>query len=91
MYTKFGPEAKDGDYVLVVDFNYVGRNVNTFIAKVHSGKAYTGKTMTGNSSKYIHKLQAEVVISETIVPEETKKLIEDDVLLHNKSNQGEGI
>ena len=86
MITKFGPEAKDGDYALVVDFNYVGRSVNTFIAKVHKGKAYTGKTMTGNRGKYIHKLQAEVVIPETIVPEETKRLIEEDIALHNQAS-----
>ena len=85
MYTKFGPEAKDGDYVLVVDFNYVGRSVNTYIAKVHNGKAYTGKTMATNCSKYIHKVQAEVVISGAIVPEETKHLIEEDIELHNKT------
>ena len=85
MFTKFGPEAKNGDYVLVVDFNYVGRSVNTYIAKVHNGKAYTGKTMATNLFKYIHKVQAEVVISETIVPEETKLLIEKDIELHNKT------
>ena len=85
MQTHFGPEAKDGDYVIVLDVNYVGRSATNYIAKVHKGKAYTGRTMyTPRKIKYIHKIGAEIVIPESIVPEETKALIEEDIRIHNK-------
>lgn len=85
MYTNFGPEAKEGDYVIVLDSDYVHRRGVNYIAKVHGDKAYTGKKMTGNG-KYIHKLGAVIVISESVVPEETKKLIEEDIRIHTKTN-----
>lgn len=85
MQTHFGPEAKDGDYVIVLDVNYVGRRATNYIAKVHKGKAYTGRTMYASGKrKYIHKIGAEIVIPESIVPEETKTLIEEDIRIHNK-------
>ena len=39
--TKYGPFAQDGDYVVVVDFNYMKRKCNTYTAQVYHGKAYT--------------------------------------------------
>ena len=85
MQTHFGPEAKDGDYVIVLDVNYVGRSATNYIAKVHKGRAYTGRTFyTRGDTKYIHKIGAEIVISESIVPEEIKALIEEDIRIHNK-------
>lgn len=90
MKTKFGPEAKDGDYVIVLDADYVHRRATSYIAKVYRGKAYTGYKMNYNrSTKYIHKLEAQVVISETIVPEETKTLIEEDIKMHTNGKQKE--
>lgn len=84
MKTKFGPEAKDGDYVIVLDVDYVHRNAVNYIAKVYQNKAYTGYKMNYNrGTKYIHKLEAQVVISEFIVPEELKVLIEEDIRIHN--------
>lgn len=85
MYTSFGPEAKDGDYVIVLDNDYVHRRATNYIAKVYGDKAYTGHTMVGNG-KYIHKLGAVVVVPESIVPEETKKLIEEDIRNHSKNS-----
>lgn len=85
MQTHFGPEAKDGDYVIVLDVNYVGRTATNYIAKVHKGKAYTGRAFYARGdTRYIHKIGAEIVIPESIVPEETKALIEKDIKIHNK-------
>ena len=84
MTTKFGPEAQDGDYVIVLDVDYVHREARNYVAKVYKNKAYTGKTMTRNHSKYIHKMSAEIVIPEYLVSEELKDLIETDIDIHNK-------
>ena len=87
MPTHFGPEAKDGDYVIVLDVNYVGRSATNYIAKVYKGKAYTGRRMYASGKlKYIHKIGAEIVIPESIVPEEIKALIEEDIRVHNKED-----
>lgn len=86
MLTGYGPEAKDGDYVIVVDADYVHRRSTTYIAKVYNNKAYTGIKMrygSGLKEKYIHKLNAVVVIPESYVPEETKLLIEEDIRISN--------
>lgn len=85
MWTKFGPEAKEGDYVIVLDSDYVHRRAINYIAKVHKNKAYTGQTMySSKGRKYIHKLDAQIVIPESIVPEETRALIEEDIRIHNE-------
>lgn len=84
MITGFGPEAKDGDYVIVVDADYVHRRATTYAAKVYNNKAYTGKKMgKGSKERYIHKLSAITVIPESYVPEETKLLIEEDIKISN--------
>ena len=91
MQTRFGQEANDGDYVIVMDVNYIGRSAKTYIAKVYNGKAYTGKTYSPAKPKYIHKNIAEVVIHESIVPDETRQLIEEDIKIHNKDYIGEDV
>lgn len=83
--TKFGPMAQDGDYVLVVDFNYMKRKCNTYIARVYHGKAYTGVHIP-STNKYVHKLRAECIIPETYVPEEVKQKIFRDIIMHNGPN-----
>ena len=84
MTTKFGPEARDGDYVIVLDVDYVHRRAVNYIAKVYKNKAYTGYKMNYNlGNKYIHKLEAQIVISESIVSAEDKALIEEDIRIHN--------
>ena len=81
--TRFGSAAKDGDYVLVSDMNYVGRSCKTLLAQIHNGKAYTG-IKQDDGKRYIHKVKAEVVVPESIVPDETKRLIAADIALHVK-------
>ena len=84
MQTRFGQEAQDGDYVLVLDVKYMGGGGQNYFAKVHNGKAYTGKTYSSAKSKYIHKVIAEVVVPESIVPDDIKNLIAEDIRIHNK-------
>ena len=84
MYTKFGPEAKNGDYVLVVHSDYNKNNATTYIAKVYKNKAYTGIRKRSAEYDFIHKIKAEIVISDSVVPEEIKKLIDKDIKLHNE-------
>lgn len=83
--TKFGPMAQDGDYVLVVDFNYMKRKCDTYVARVYRGKAYTGVRIPG-TNKYLHKLRAEVIIPENYIPEEVKQKIFEDIAMHNGLN-----
>jgi hypothetical protein len=89
MTTKFGPEAKNGDYVIVLDVDYVHRRARNLIARVHNNKAYTGIWMYSSSGKqkYLHKLEAQIVIPESIVDEETKKFIEEDIKIHIKGDK----
>jgi hypothetical protein len=88
MKTKFGQEAQNGDYVIVLDVDYVHRSATTYIAKVYNNKAYTGYKMNYNrGTKYIHKLEAQVVIPESVVDEETKALIEEDIKIHMKGDK----
>ena len=80
--TKFGPMAQDGDYVLVVDFNYMKRKCETYMARVYRGKAYTGVRMPG-TNQYVHKMKAECVIPANYVPEESKRKMQEDMAMHN--------
>lgn len=81
--TKFGPMAQDGDFVLVVDFNYMKRKCDTYVARVYHDKAYTGMRIPG-TTKYVHKMKAECVIPENYVPEEVKRKIYEDMAMHNR-------
>jgi hypothetical protein len=81
--TKFGPMARDGDFVLVVDFNYMKRKCETYMARVYRGKAYTGVKIPG-TYKYVHKMRAECVIPESYVPQKTRIQIYKDMALHNR-------
>lgn len=83
--TKFGPIAQDGDYVLVVDFNYLKRKCDTYVARVYRDKAYTGVRIPG-TNKYLHKLRAEAIIPENYIPEEVKQKIFEDIAMHNGLN-----
>lgn len=82
--TKFGPMAQSGDYVLIVDFNYMRRKCETYIARVYKGKAYTGVRIPG-TRRYLHKTKAEIVIPDLYVSEEVKKRIIEDIVMHNGS------
>lgn len=81
--TKFGPMARDGDFVLVVDFNYMKRKCDTYIARVYREKAYTGVRISG-TAKYVHKMKAECIIPENYVPQEVKQKIYEDIAMHNR-------
>lgn len=83
--TKFGPMAQDGDYVLVVDFNYMKRKCETYMARVYCDKAYTG-VCTPGTGKYVHKLRAEAILPENYIPEEVKQKIFEDIAMHNEPN-----
>ena len=51
MTCKYGPDVQEGDYVLVLHRSgYGGKDVDTFIGKVHNGKVYTG-IMRWNGSR----------------------------------------
>lgn len=80
MQTKYGPEAQEGDYVLVLDIDYWHGKGRTLIAQVYKNKAYTG---TETKGKFIHKNIAEIIISENLVSQEIKDLIKKDIELHN--------
>lgn len=80
---RFGPMAQDGDYVLVVDFNYMKRSCSTYMARVYRDKAYTG-ICTPGTNKYVHKLRAEAILPENYIPEEVKQKIFEDIAMHNK-------
>lgn len=85
MRTRFGPQATEGDYVIVLDADYMHRTATTYIGRVHKNKAYTGETRRiRGEMKYIHKITAEVMIPSSIVPEETKLRIEEDIKIHNQ-------
>lgn len=81
--TKFGPPAQDGDYVLVVDFNYMKRKCETYVARVYRGKAYTGMRVPGTAN-YVHKMKAECIIPENYVSQEVKRKIYEDMAIHNR-------
>lgn len=81
--TKFGPTAQDGDYVLVVDFNYMKRKCDTYVARVYRDKAYTGVRIPG-TNKYVHKLRAECVVPENYVSQDVKCKIYEDMAIHNQ-------
>ena len=81
MKTKHGPEAQEGDYVLILNVDYWHQGQGqTYIGRVYKNKIYTG---IQSKNKFIHKNIAEIVISENIVPQETKELIKKDIDLHN--------
>lgn len=80
IFTAFGPQAKDGDYVVVVHA-FHNSGATTYPAKVLNGKAYTGYKVNryGEQPKYLHKQNAVVVIPPEYVSEEEKAAIEEDI------------
>ena len=81
--TQFGPIAKDGDYVVVVDVNWLKGKCGVYLAKVYNGKAYTGKKKTPYDGKYIHKKKAICVVPAKYVDEEEKCAIMRDIAENN--------
>ena len=79
MDTNYGKQAKEGDYVLVCDFNYVGRSVQILPAIVYKGKARTGVKTTGPNSRFINKITAIVVIDKDCLDDNTITMLNDHI------------
>lgn len=82
--TKFGPTAQDGDFVLVVDFDYMRRKCQTYAGRVYKDTIYTGMKKAPYDTKYIHKRKAEVVIPVSYVDLEVRRKIYEDMAVHNR-------
>lgn len=77
--THHGPQAQEGDYVLVIYDPPMSSAVG-LIGKVHNGKAYTGyKTSYRDSFRYCHRLVAECVVPAEWVTDEKRASIEEDI------------
>lgn len=77
MYTLFGVEAKEGDYVLIQDVAYMAGSADIRVAQVHSGKAYAASAVPCKcgTHRWIRKQSAITVIPEEEVLTSEKKLI----------------
>lgn len=79
IFTRHGPQAKDGDYVLVIHNPSMGA-ASGLIGKVYNGKAYTGyRYGYSREPKYYHRLQVECVVPAEWVSEERRAAIEEDI------------
>ena len=83
--TRFGPQAQDGDYALVI-YAPLRAAGTGLLAKVHNGKAYTGYNVAYPTStpRYIHRLSVECVVPPEWVSEETRVKIEEDIRYSNR-------
>lgn len=78
MYTLFGVEAKEGDFVLIQDVAYMSGSADIRVARVHNGKAYAASAVPckGNSYRWIRKEKAITIIPAVEVLKSELKLIE---------------
>ena len=83
METMFGPIAQNGDYVVVVDFNWMKRKCNVYIARVYNGLAYTGVKNFPHDRNYIHKKKAICVVPVWYVDEDRRLKILEDIAYNN--------
>ena len=81
MYTLFGVEAKEGDFVLIQDVAYMSGSADIRVARVYNGKAYAASAVPckGNSYRWIRKEKAITVISAEEVLRSELKLIEMNI------------
>ena len=79
METMFGPIAQNGDYVVVVDFNWMKRKCNVYIARVYRGMAYTGVKNFPHDRNCIHKKKVICVIPVWYVDEDDQERIRKDI------------
>ena len=81
MYTMYGPEAKNGDYVLVQDVAYMKSSADIRVAQVHNGKAYAASAVPYKHGfrRWLRKETAIIVIPITEVSEASKKLIQMNI------------
>lgn len=81
MYTLYGSEAKDGDYVLVQDVAYMKGTADILVAQVYNGKAYAASAVPSRngSRRWLRKETAIISISEAEVCEAEKELIKMNI------------
>lgn len=84
MTCKYGPDAQEGDYVLVLHRSgYGGKDADTFIGKVHNDKVYTGimrwNGSRGAGCRPVHKLTAECIVPAEYATESCRARIEKDI------------
>lgn len=80
MYTLYGIEAKDGDYVLVQDLAYLSGTADILIAKVKGNKAYSSKAVNYKGGlRWIRKEKAIIKIDPKEVPNVTAVLIDMNI------------
>ena len=81
MYTMYGREAQNGDFVLVQDVAYMKGSADIIVAQVHNGKAYAASAVPykHSSRRWLRKEAAITVIPITDVALEEKKLIEMNI------------
>ena len=81
MYTMYGREAQEGDFVLVQDVAYMKRSADIIVAQVHNGKAYAASAVPckNGSRRWLRKEVAITVISPAVVVLEEMKLIEMNI------------
>lgn len=89
--THYGPQAKEGDYVLVIHSTPKSSAIG-LIGKVYNGKAYTGYNTSHYPSepvKYRHRMSAECVIPVEWVTDEQRAAIEEDIRISNQPKKKE--
>lgn len=81
MYTLYGPEAKNGDFVLIQDVAYMKGSADIIIAKVHNGKAYSAASVQHKyiNRRWLRKETAIIKIDASEVPEVAKQLIDMNI------------
>ena len=85
MYTLYGKEAKDGDYVLVQDVAYMKGSADVRIAQVRGKKAYAAGTVSSsNGVRWLRKEIALAIFPEEDVPDIAKQLIQ----MNMEANKG---
>lgn len=80
MFTMYGPEAKDGDYVLVQDVQYMQRTAEVYVAQVRGDKAYAAAAIrTSSKFRWLRKESAIAIFPADQVSELKKSLIQMNI------------
>ena len=81
MYTLYGKEARNGDFVLIQDVRYMQGSADIRVAQVHNGKAYAAAAVPskGTQHRWLRKETAIIVIPANIVSEQAKELIQMNI------------
>lgn len=81
MYTLYGAEAKNGDFVLIQDVAYMKGSADIVVAKVHNNKAYAAASVQHKyiNRRWLRKETAIIKIDSSEVPEAAKQLIDMNI------------